>query len=114
GGGLLRALRWRRGPVGLPGPAVRQREPLAGQDQVRVGADGRAVGVVQLLPAAAYALAGRDAGEGVAADDGVHLGAARTGLRGLLRLDVLEDRKSTRLNSSHVKNSYAVLCLKKK
>src|SRR5690606_40970019 len=25
-----------------------------------------------------------------------------------------EDRKSTRLNSSHVKNSYAVLCLKKK
>src|SRR5690606_41288381 len=24
------------------------------------------------------------------------------------------DRKSTRLNSSHVKNSYAVLCLKKK
>src|SRR5207302_2989020 len=25
-----------------------------------------------------------------------------------------EDRKSTRLNSSHVKNSYAVSCLKKK
>src|SRR5436309_11359680 len=25
-----------------------------------------------------------------------------------------QDRKSTRLNSSHVKNSYAVLCLKKK
>src|SRR5690606_41823781 len=25
-----------------------------------------------------------------------------------------EDRKSTRLNSSHVKNSYAVFCLKKK
>src|SRR5690606_41298063 len=28
--------------------------------------------------------------------------------------DVVEDRKSTRLNSSHVKNSYAVFCLKKK
>src|SRR5690606_41054230 len=28
--------------------------------------------------------------------------------------DVLEDRKSTRLNSSHVKISYAVFCLKKK
>src|SRR5690606_40233083 len=28
--------------------------------------------------------------------------------------DTCEDRKSTRLNSSHVKNSYAVLCLKKK
>src|SRR5690606_40272850 len=26
----------------------------------------------------------------------------------------IEDRKSTRLNSSHVKNSYAVFCLKKK
>src|SRR5207253_5820723 len=27
---------------------------------------------------------------------------------------MLEDRKSTRLNSSHVANSYAVFCLKKK
>src|SRR5690606_39340538 len=27
---------------------------------------------------------------------------------------ILEDRKSTRLNSSHVKISYAVFCLKKK
>src|SRR5690349_23073542 len=26
----------------------------------------------------------------------------------------LQDRKSTRLNSSHVENSYAVFCLKKK
>src|SRR5690606_19072710 len=28
--------------------------------------------------------------------------------------DLLDDRKSTRLNSSHVKISYAVFCLKKK
>src|SRR5690606_41752010 len=28
--------------------------------------------------------------------------------------DAAGDRKSTRLNSSHVKNSYAVFCLKKK
>src|SRR5690606_39649507 len=28
--------------------------------------------------------------------------------------DTIEDRKSTRLNSSHVKISYAVFCLKKK
>src|SRR5690606_40906872 len=34
----------------------------------------------------------------------VHLGLPRK----------LGDRKSTRLNSSHVKNSYAVFCLKKK
>src|SRR6266498_6151332 len=34
---------------------------------------------------------------------------------GLEELDVLmEDRKSTRLNSSHVRISYAVFCLKKK
>src|SRR5690606_39449433 len=31
-----------------------------------------------------------------------------------IRLVLGEDRKSTRLNSSHVKNSYAVYCLKKK
>src|SRR5690606_40123177 len=29
-------------------------------------------------------------------------------------LERVADRKSTRLNSSHVKNSYAVFCLKKK
>src|SRR5690606_40060564 len=32
---------------------------------------------------------------------------------GLLKAE-MEDRKSTRLNSSHVKISYAVFCLKKK
>src|SRR5436305_14141662 len=31
-----------------------------------------------------------------------------------LRRDAKEDRKSTRLNSSHVRISYAVFCLKKK
>src|SRR5690606_39768134 len=43
----------------------------------------------------------------------------RTGLRGDFdpspaSLAPFEDRKSTRLNSSHVKISYAVFCLKKK
>src|SRR3712207_8368953 len=33
---------------------------------------------------------------------------------GLHVLDELEDRKSTRLNSSHANISYAVFCLKKK
>src|SRR5207249_7784769 len=33
---------------------------------------------------------------------------------GVVRGDVTEDRKSTRLNSSHVSMSYAVFCLKKK
>src|SRR3712207_8356247 len=31
-----------------------------------------------------------------------------------VRAEVLEDRKSTRLNSSHANISYAVFCLKKK
>src|SRR5690606_41577448 len=45
----------------------------------------------------------------------VHLGVQ--GLEGevlQLPLDRVQDRKSTRLNSSHVKISYAVFCLKKK
>src|SRR5690606_41959095 len=38
-----------------------------------------------------------------------HLGAVQT-----WRIGWTQDRKSTRLNSSHVKISYAVFCLKKK
>src|SRR3989442_10082321 len=45
-----------------------------------------------------------------------HAGAvvARDRVRGGGRADVGLDRKSTRLNSSHVRISYAVFCLKKK
>src|SRR5256885_5276335 len=43
-----------------------------------------------------------------------HLLAARFLRVVLLLLDVVEDRKSTRLNSSHLVISYAVFCLKKK
>src|SRR5438874_13469406 len=40
---------------------------------------------------------------------------ANQDVRRRLRADILErDRKSTRLNSSHVEISYAVFCLKKK
>src|SRR3989475_8272722 len=46
------------------------------------------------------------------AADGVELLAHRFLARGLARHD--EDRKSTRLNSSHSQISYAVFCLKKK
>src|SRR5690606_41845211 len=38
----------------------------------------------------------------------------RTHRERLLKAGFLQDRKSTRLNSSHVKISYAVFCLKKK
>src|SRR5438874_4000133 len=40
--------------------------------------------------------------------------AAREGGPRARSLQPLEDRKSTRLNSSHVEISYAVFCLKKK
>src|SRR2546427_7770769 len=36
------------------------------------------------------------------------------GLTEVVQLDVFQDRKSTRLNSSHSQISYAVFCLKKK
>src|SRR5690606_39837655 len=56
------------------------------------------------------------------AADQILLGKAQFTQNGIGRLLVLsfvhllkiEDRKSTRLNSSHVKTSYAVFCLKKK
>src|SRR5687768_18306443 len=47
---------------------------------------------------------------GVIVLQGAREGALRYGLIGL----VIEDRKSTRLNSSHGYISYAVFCLKKK
>src|SRR5690606_39716503 len=49
-------------------------------------------------------------GDGAGAGTWLGLAGLIAGLAGL----VLGDRKSTRLNSSHVKISYAVFCLKKK
>src|SRR5690606_40864644 len=49
---------------------------------------------------------------GVHLSGGVHAGRFDESLP--LRLFRVGDRKSTRLNSSHVKISYAVFCLKKK
>src|SRR5690625_242687 len=42
------------------------------------------------------------------------LPTAEVGFLGLVRDEQTQDRKSTRLNSSHVAISYAVFCLKKK
>src|SRR3712207_7849707 len=74
----------------------------------------RALRERQLVGALGDVVAG---GEAVAADDGDHHDAPHAGLRGG-RLQVArgrhEDRKSTRLNSSHANISYAVFCLKKK
>src|SRR5690349_23683008 len=57
----------------------------------------------------------RRTGQGVRTSDDVARAARRVelgGARGTARPP--EDRKSTRLNSSHVEISYAVFCLKKK
>src|SRR5690606_41671509 len=52
---------------------------------------------------------------GAAGAAGLHGGPlAAAGARGAGHLPAARDRKSTRLNSSHVKISYAVFCLKKK
>src|SRR5256885_13258430 len=46
---------------------------------------------------------------------GIHLGVAHArGTHGLVGVQRGADRKSTRLNSSHLVISYAVFCLKKK
>src|SRR5690606_41026229 len=56
----------------------------------------------------------------IRSDDMPHDLLERRGLSGIIEWNYLkkvvlaEDRKSTRLNSSHVKISYAVFCLKKK
>src|SRR5690625_6444240 len=78
-----------------------------------------AAGVVSV--SLATVTAGEDAAAAIAAALRVRQGPG-TGLadalvaatRGEHRLLLLEDRKSTRLNSSHVAISYAVFCLKKK
>ncbi len=71
-------------------PSATEVQPLAGDDQVRIGADRRAVGRVEALPAAPDVAVVGDAGERVAVHDGVHLGGARLGLGRGLRLDVTD------------------------
>src|SRR5690606_41997317 len=52
--------------------------------------------------------------EVAAGDDHGDARRALAALRLTANADATQDRKSTRLNSSHVKISYAVFCLKKK
>src|SRR5690606_41593095 len=63
---------------------------------------------------AATALLGNVA-QGTAPALGGRFSKQKRGARGGIDLvSMMQDRKSTRLNSSHVKISYAVFCLKKK
>src|SRR5690242_21766260 len=70
--------------------------------RVRTGRDGALLGVERLLA--------------LGAADGLQPAFRALGVLGSLRQHerVGQDRKSTRLNSSHMSISYAVFCLKKK
>src|SRR5437667_7231491 len=62
----------------------------------------------------AAALGQEDAGDGGLAPAGAEVGALLAEEDGGFGQEARLDRKSTRLNSSHITISYAVFCLKKK
>src|SRR5207249_11102457 len=68
---------------------------------------------VYLQPGVGQRLGARDAIRGYAARARLQCAGRGSGRRSHPR-ECAEDRKSTRLNSSHVSTSYAVFCLKKK
>src|SRR5690242_21052568 len=90
----------------LEGLPVADRGLLVGgvvrRGRVRTGRDGALLGVERLLA--------------LGAADGLQPAFRALGVLGALRQHerVGQDRKSTRLNSSHMSISYAVFCLKKK
>src|SRR3712207_8336629 len=61
-----------------------------------------------------YGLGGSDSLDGLDGDDRIVGGSGNDRIDGGSGVDSIEDRKSTRLNSSHANISYAVFCLKKK
>src|SRR5690606_41628641 len=63
--------------------------------------------IIRLILGRVLPVAQDDVDRGLAAFEIVHVGLGICSVK-------IEDRKSTRLNSSHVKISYAVFCLKKK
>src|SRR2546427_7426059 len=103
-------------------PGVPPRLPLLSQRLVVVTGKG-GVGKTTVTAALAYAAAASERrvlaveiGRGSLGSllGGIHLGTEPMRVRAGLAAASLEDRKSTRLNSSHSQISYAVFCLKKK
>src|SRR5207253_9601096 len=84
------------------------RSILQNAQQLRLQFDGHVADLVEKKRAAVGVLEAPFA-QAVGAGEGVRLVAEE-----LVFEQVLVDRKSTRLNSSHVAISYAVFCLKKK
>src|SRR5690349_22692002 len=71
----------------------------------------RSVPALRMLPEAAARIPARPE---IEVEHRIRAGAQRAEPLVVERADGEEDRKSTRLNSSHVESSYAVYCLKKK
>src|SRR5690349_22784121 len=68
-----------------------------------------------LFPYTTLFRSGEESEDGIAAfEPGRDRRHLPPGILGQYRDELIEDRKSTRLNSSHVEISYAVFCLKKK
>ena len=84
-----------------------------GNAAYRVFRDNLVVGQVPLAWTVAL-IPGPTAVQGTAEPEGETLRGPITGQQCLCYRKLVEDRKSTRLNSSHVVISYVVFCLKKK
>src|SRR5690606_41970552 len=86
----------------------------AADDRARESERGKALGAAHAAPRLARARGGRRGSLGQAVRRGGNGGDVRRERDPQGQGGVRRDRKSTRLNSSHVKISYAVFCLKKK
>src|SRR5688500_19742828 len=90
-------------PIALLSPLVEERDALFHR---LTDVETRAIGILQVAT-------GKLEGHSVAlAESGV--GKVASAAIATLIATSLEDRKSTRLNSSHLVTSYAVFCLRKK
>src|SRR5690606_41553112 len=98
-------------------PATPEIYPLSLHDALPIFADAGALALARLELHQEVAAVGRQGAQfvqlGIEAV-GDHAAVADRHCRLLCNGAAQQDRKSTRLNSSHVKISYAVFCLKKK
>src|SRR5690606_41704423 len=107
-------------PSLLYAPATSDISPLSLHDALPIWLEGRAFDEVLAAADTAVQDAFARGGDGMFTvgdeedEDIYHLSRRSFRLNGRIHeLVLLRDRKSTRLNSSHVKISYAVFCLKK-
>src|SRR5690606_40322137 len=98
----------------LPPPATTQLSTLSLHDALPISTTRDTGSIYRIVAPSAFA--SKPAGQWNdlwILCDGDHVRVTMNGRR-IIDTRMSEDRKSTRLNSSHVKISYAVFCLKKK